>query len=346
MQNKEYDLIVYIGRFQPFHYGHYDTLNRASNQTNRILVIAGSSCGPRTPKNPWNYPERREMILKATEDLSADIQVEGVRDFIYEDGQWITEVGEIISREAERLGAEKIAVIGYDKDHSSFYLNYFPHLDFIEVPPYPPRGETIDATKIRNLMFGGEFGFLKSVVPDIVYGEIMNFSLRNDFEILKEDWEYIQEYKRAWSVAPYAPTFVTVDAVVVQSGHVLLVQRGERPGNGLWAMPGGFLDGAEKIEAAVIRELQEETNIKVPEKVLKGSVVHREVFDEPDRSSRGRTLTHASLFKLDDASKLPNVKGGDDASKAWWFPLSKFSKMQDMMFEDHWHIINRMITKL
>lgn len=342
----QYDLVVYIGRFQPFHLGHHDTISRAAELSRNVLVIVGSSCSPRTPKNPWNFAERKDIICRACQDINSEIFIEGVPDYAYEDSQWITHVGEIVEREARRLNAERIAIIGYDKDHSSFYLNYFPHWSFIDVPAYPPRGETVDATKIRNLMFGGEFSFLPSVVPDTVYGEIMNFAERPEFQDLQEDWEYIQEYKRAWSVAPYPPTFVTVDSVVVQSGHVLLVQRGERPGKGLWAIPGGFLDPKETIEVATIRELKEETNIKVPEKVLKGSVIHQSVFDDPDRSSRGRTVTHATLFKLDDAAKLPGVKGGDDAAKAWWFPLSTFARMQDLMFEDHWHIVNRMITKL
>jgi bifunctional NMN adenylyltransferase/nudix hydrolase len=286
------------------------------------------------------------MICKVTQGLPANISIKPVADFIYEDGQWITEVGALVAAEAKRLNAQKIGVIGYDKDHSSYYLNYFPHWSFIEAPQFPPRGETVDATKIRNLMFADDLSFISSVVPDVVYGEIVNFTERPEFCQLKEDWDYINEYKRAWAAAPYAPTFVTTDAIVVQSGHVLLVQRGMAPGRGLWAMPGGFLDGTERLEDGVIRELREETRLKVPEKVLKGSIVSREVFDEPDRSSRGRTVTHAFLFKLDDAAKLPLVKGGDDAAVARWFPLSTFCEMQDLMFEDHWHIINRMITKL
>jgi len=344
--DKQYDMVVYLGRFQPFHYGHYDTINRAAQISKNVLVIVGSSCSPRTPKNPWNYPERKEMIQKACERLPTNIIIDGVPDYTYEDSQWIAQVGEIIQREAEAIGAKSIAITGYDKDHTSFYLNYFPHLTFVAAPVYPAHGATVDATKIRNLMFSGEYSFLQGVVPDIVYGEIINFTERPEFRTIKGDWEHINEYKKAWAAAPYAPTFLTLDAVVVQSGHVLLVKRKDSPGKGLWAMPGGFLDVHETIEAGIIRELYEETQIKVPEKVIRGSVVHREVFDDPDRSSRGRTVTHVALFKLDDTAKLPQVKGADDAEKAWWFPLSQFKNMQDLMFEDHFHIIDRMITKL
>ena len=69
-----------------------------------------------------------------------------------------------------------------------------------------------------------------------------------------------------------ALALMTVDAVVVQSGHILLVKRGDMPGKGLWALPGGFLNQEETMLDGAIRELKEETKIKVPVPVLKGSI--------------------------------------------------------------------------
>ena len=62
------------------------------------------------------------------------------------------------------------------------------------------------------------------------------------YDYLKQEHDYILGYRRAWEAAPYPPTFVTTDAVVVQSGHILLIQRKAAPGKGLWALPGGFLN--------------------------------------------------------------------------------------------------------
>ena len=163
--------------------------------------------------------------------------------------------------------------------------------------------------------------------------------------MLVREYDFIKQYKSAWEAAPYAPTFVTVDAVVVQSGHVLLVRRRAEPGRGLYAIPGGFLDPGERIDDAVFRELREETKIKVPEPVLRGSVRAKEVFDAPNRSLRGRTITHAYLIELQPGA-LPKVKGSDDAEKAKWVPISVFERMENQMFEDHYHIINTLIGKL
>ncbi len=144
----------------------------------------------------------------------------------------------------------------------------------------------------------------------------------------------------AWSNAPYPPIFVTVDAIVIQSGHVLLVERKAYPGKGLQALPGGFIRGDESLPAACIRELREETQLKVPGPVLKGSIRARRVFDAPFRSQRGRTITHGFLIELAPAPQLPKVKGGDDARHAFWLPLAELAP--EMLFEDHYHIIQAM----
>jgi bifunctional NMN adenylyltransferase/nudix hydrolase len=92
------------------------------------------------------------------------------------------------------------------------------------------------------------------------------------------------------------------------------------------------------MEDAALRELREETGIKVPEKVLRGSIVGSRVFDAIDRSQRGRTITHAFHIVLDDGEyNLPKVKGSDDAAQAQWIPISKLNSEE--IFEDHADII-------
>ncbi len=338
--HKEYDLVVFIGRFQPFHDGHNEIIRRASILACNTLILIGSAESPRTIKDPWTADERRSMVAGASHAYNRIIQY--LPDDKYSDNEWIINVGNTVNKVAEETGSTKIAIIGHDKDHTSFYLNYFPQWRFINVPSFGHK-ETIDSTKIRNLMFQGDFDFIKGVVPKSVYSQLLAFAETEPGKLLKEEWDFIQDYKKQWSVAPYPPIFVTVDAVVVQSGHILLVQRGGFPGKGLWAMPGGFLDSHEKIVDATIRELREETGLKVPEKVLRGSIELTQVFDDPNRSTRGRTITHASFIKLSDSEALPKVRGGSDAVVAKWFPLSEFDHMRSELYEDHWFIVNKMI---
>ena len=149
-------------------------------------------------------------------------------------------------------------------------------------------------------------------------------------------------YKKQYASLPYAPVFVTTDAVVICSGHVLMIKRRSEPGKGLWAMPGGFLNAStdRSVQDAMIRELREETGIKVPAPVLIGSIVRSKVFDAIDRSARGRTITHCFRIDLPNGD-LPKVKGMDDAEKAQWIPISELDS--SVCFEDHYEILTTMI---
>jgi bifunctional NMN adenylyltransferase/nudix hydrolase len=170
---------------------------------------------------------------------------------------------------------------------------------------------------------------------------VANGSVDGPWDILLQEYHMVKKYKESWKAAPFPPTFMTVDAVVVQSGHILLVKRGDMPGKGLWALPGGFLNQEETMLDGAIRELKEETKIKVPVPVLKGSIKGSKTFDAPNRSARGRTITQAFHFDL-GVGELPKVKGSDDAEKAFWVPFNQVK--QEKMFEDHFHIIDNFIN--
>jgi bifunctional NMN adenylyltransferase/nudix hydrolase len=215
---------------------------------------------------------------------------------------------------------------------------------------------------VREIYFGRSFNgneitadhaelLLKAFLPTETITELREFEKTEFYIELREEHLFNVEYRKPYKNAKYPPIFQTVDAIVIQTGHVLLVRRGARPGKGLWALPGGFLNPKERLFDACIRELREETGIKVPEPVLRGSMVFKEDFDYPDRSLRGRTITKGFLFKLPDfvvdgKISLPKVKGADDAEKAWWVPLDEVLKSPELFFEDHWQIITYMLGRL
>jgi bifunctional NMN adenylyltransferase/nudix hydrolase len=362
---EKYDMTVFVGRIQPFHLGHKTVIQTALEISKRICVLVGSANSPRSHRNPFNFQERKNMILGSfgVEDQKRII-VLPLEDAVYNDSLWVRNVqslvnnvlsvGSLYLNSDEISESPSIALIGHSKDDTSYYLKLFPQWKSVEVPSY----RDISGTNIRNSYFSN-IGHMWVVnadghrpgdterdayVTSHVRDFLDSFLKTEDYKKISEEYEFIAKYKLAWANSPYPPIFVTVDSIVIQSGHVLLVKRGALPGKGLWAIPGGFINQNERIEDAAIRELREETGIKVPEPVLRGSIVAKEVFDSPTRSSRGRTITHAFLFKLRDDITLPKVKGMDDAEKAKWVPLGNLNPEQ--FYEDHYHLIGSMVGKI
>jgi bifunctional NMN adenylyltransferase/nudix hydrolase len=341
MSTKKYTYSVFIGRFQPFHKGHLATLKFAESLSENVIILIGSSFSPRTIKNPFTFDERKQQILSviSSESISTPVEILPLEDFLYSNNSWITSVQETVNSKVN-LFPNKIAIVGAEKDSSSSYLKWFPSWSF--EPAEFDESSGLHATKIRELFFSEKNPlYFKSVLPSSVYSLIEEYRKEGWWSNLSKEYSFIQRYKKSWEVAPYEPIFVTVDAVVFQSGHILLVERKSSPGKGLLALPGGFIKPNETLEEGMIRELKEETSLKVPNPVLLGSVKERKVFDAPDRSLRGRTITHAFYIQLPNSNKLPKIKGGDDAKNAFWYPLSELNKYQ--LFEDHWDIINSVV---
>jgi len=110
------------------------------------------------------------------------------------------------------------------------------------------------------------------------------------------------------SQLPVSPA-LTVDCVCFDAGgRVLLVRRGNPPFKGAYALPGGFVESGETVEAACRRELLEETGIEAGELKLVG------VFSDPERDPRGPTVSIAFLSVI----KAVEPQAGSDAAAAEW----------------------------
>lgn len=351
---KKYDYTVFIGRFQPCHMSHIKIIEKALEFSEHLIILIGSSYQPRTVKNPWKWDERERMIRSSLpKEVQFKISIAPLRDHMYNDQQWVknvqTQVEQI--KKQRNVNSDSTAIVGHVKDSSSYYLEMFPQWELVDIDNI----QDLHATDIRKAYFEMDTNDDQSLMrfeqqvgkhlPKGIHDYLKAFQMCEEYEKLVNEYNFIEKYKKSWETAPYPPTFVTVDAVVVQSGHVLLVQRRAEPGKGTWACSGGFIGQNETLEDSMLRELKEETKIKVPKPVLKGNIKAREVYDAPNRSLRGRTITHAFLIEL-PPGKLSKVKGGDDASKAKWVPISMFDRMEEQMFEDHYFIINDMLGKL
>jgi bifunctional NMN adenylyltransferase/nudix hydrolase len=337
--SKKYDTLVLIGRFQPLHSAHLEIIKRATALTDQLVIIVGSANQPRTYKNPFTFDERARMIKDATRGLNMQVYVEPNIDTIYNDQAWAVRVQGIVSK-YRVLGGAGVGIIGHKKDDSSFYLDMFPQWGYENVELI----EFLSAVDIRDLYFKWTFNsnFIKNVVPETTYDFLMEFRKSEEFAQIIREREFIAEHNKQYAGLKYPPIFSTADAVVICSGHVLMIKRRAEPGRGLWALPGGYVNANsdKTVEDAAIRELREETQIKVPAPVLRGSIVRSRVFDAIGRSPRGRIITHAFYIQLPDG-ELPKVKGSDDAEKARWVPIAEVQSEQ--CFEDHYEIIQHFL---
>lgn len=337
-------LAVFIGRFSPCHIGHKSIFESALTNFKHLLILIGSSRQPRTEKNPWTFKERSRMVFwTIPPELRDRVTIRPIRDKKYDDVVWANQVTHLVRTISKHANLTTIKLIGHDKDDTSWYLHTFPQWGD---PVLFPATESLNATDIREILFEGKSTrYLQAVVDPKVCEFIDEFITTSAFDQLRTEYQVINKYRSQWLSAPRPVNFVTVDALVVHpSGHILMGQRKSYPGKGQLALPGGFLELNERAIDGAIRELKEETRIKLPPAVLKSMVVKNEVFDDPSRSSRGRTITHAFLIRLADGP-LPYVKGGDDMIGSG--PDTMWKRITDLkeeeIFEDHYHMIQRML---
>ena len=134
----------------------------------------------------------------------------------------------------------------------------------------------------------------------------------------------------------YPRLAITVDAIIVAENFsqtmILLIQRKHGPFEGVWALPGGFVEMQETLKLACQRELYEETGIKDID------LTQFYTFDAVNRDPRQRTITTVFSARI---PQTVEVTGGDDAAKADWFPIIS---LPEMAF-DHADIIHKFIKE-
>ena len=310
---------VLIGRFQPLHAGHRELIRQAKANCKYLIILIGSANKSRSIKNPWSYTERAGCIENFLyhENIS-NVILKPLNDYPYSDSQWLNDVNAIIADIAEK--DDDITLFGFAKEGNN-YLKWFPQYKFQNITtPYE-----ICSTDVRKEWFNKE--------PQRFYSGVV------------ADWQYFNKEKELFANYPFPETlnFNCGDAILECCGHVLLIQRGAAPGKGTWALPGGFKNANETFEDCAIRELIEETNVRVPEKVLRGSIISKRLFDDPKRGNgipRNTLAVHIKVQANIDGS-LPRANGSDDAVDAKWVLIADAMNNMDL-YDDHAAIISTM----
>ena len=306
---------IFIGRFQPVHEGHIHALGIAASQVQKLYIMLGSANQCRSIRNPWTFAERKSSLdIKLRNAQISNYEVVPLNDYRYNDAQWMSDVRATI----EHYGMRNPTLFGHMKEGND-YLKWFPELKFKSIEST----HRIDATSIREAMFASN----SSAMPESVLG----------------DYAFYQKERELFKNYPFPDTlnFNCSDAILECQGHILLIQRKFSPGRGAWALPGGFRNQRETFLDCAIRELMEETNVRVPEKVLRGSIVKTQLFDDPYRSfgiPRNTMAVYMRISPNPDYS-LPRANGADDAASCKWVPLTEALNSIEM-YDDHKDIVS------
>jgi bifunctional NMN adenylyltransferase/nudix hydrolase len=336
---------VLLGRFQLPHYGHFDLIKEGLKEGDHLIVGVGSSNVRRSLRNPFDFTQRVCMIENSEQDIDfSRITFVPLSDYTYNDTQWIEHVQRTVRGITNATSDANIAMVGHTKDETSYYLKMFPQWKSIEFHPK----HIFNSTELRECYY--EYGLedksylnklhdytspgviknLKQIVPNFMYLQF------------RDRYLWVKEYRKEYGTGP----FETADAVVIKSGNILLIQRGQEPDKGSWALPGGFLNTDEIVKqsymTAAMRELFEETGLDLSSRV-RSLEIKKDEFNAKHRDDRADIKTHAFLFNL-GMGKLPTVIGADDAANAKWVPLSDLSPLN--MYADHYFIIKKLIAGL
>ncbi|MDO7868145.1 NUDIX hydrolase [Nocardioides jiangxiensis] len=153
------------------------------------------------------------------------------------------------------------------------------------------------------------------------------------------------QHPDAYDASTYPSVFVTVDLAVftIRNGalSVLLIERGDEPYAGRWALPGGFINPDEDAEQAAWRELAEETGVEQ----WAGHLEQLKTYSAPDRDPRHRIV---SVAHVAFAPNLPAPVAGDDARNARWWAVDDVVGGEDApeLAFDHAEILDDAIERV
>lgn len=180
-----FDYLVFIGRFQPFHLAHMQTIEIALQQSHNVILALGSAQSERNIKNPFLATEREQMILSnfSAQDQKR-IHFVHVVD-VYNDEKWVKQVKDLVNAVIQPNA--KVGLIGHFKDESSYYLRLFPEWQMVELDSLK---DSISATPMREAYYRGEIQteffpegtiqFLSEFQKSAIYAELQKKYLTDD----------------------------------------------------------------------------------------------------------------------------------------------------------------------
>lgn len=329
VEKKTYEFSIYIGRFQPFHLGHLESIKFALKYSKKLIIILGGAYSSPSPRGPWNIAQRIEMINSCLSETEKNkIYFVGIRDRLYCEEKWIQNVqGEVFKI---TNSVRNIAIIGHQKDASSYYLKIFPQWEFLETGNF----KSINATDIRNLLFlKNDFSKISKYVPKPILKYLTKYAKSNDYNLLKRKFKYIEKNRnklRRDSVT---------NALIFCNQYILLLMSKEPLKKDLYSLPEvDYLD--REFENNSLENLQNEVTIDIDKEHLSMSYVSSDFFNYSERFPLGKQLSKTYLFMI-KSDNLPLISAAKNSLKVMWVLLDDLPFFQDKMYADHYQIIQK-----
>jgi bifunctional NMN adenylyltransferase/nudix hydrolase len=340
MSGKKYDAAVFIGRFQPVHFGHLNTIRLALQQCHKLFLVLGSFQSAPSVRNPWSTKQREEMInLCLTKQEKERIVFIPIRDRLYSEFIWLQNITHEVTEKLKEIEPQKsdfsIALIGHNKDTTSYYLKNFSYWNYIETGNF----KSLNSTQFRNSFFLEDKPDY-SMIPSQVTSWLKKYTKKSSFQYLKKEYEFVTKAKQSNKDSKIE----VANCLLLCGNYILLVQRNHSPGRLCLALPGGHLEKNEAPLEGALRELYEETQFSLDKETLKSFAVKNEVFAHPERNPIGPSLAHVFFFRF-SKPVCPTVLGGDDAKRAFWLPCDNLNAMENKFFADHFQIIQKMLGR-
>ena len=354
----QFDLAVFIARTQPPTTAHIQCVRRALQAGRRVVLLSGSSFQARSPRNFLYFSERAALIRGALEpEENERTDILPLPD-CYSDTQWQIQVRKAVRDTALARGfgtRARICLVGHAKDATSYYLNMFPGWSSVETGGF----NDISATTMRApYLADGGIGAHEAVdrhasmLPANVQAFLHEFAHSAGFAWLMSEMDWQRQNRIAVAGVRYQPPIVTTEAVVVQSGHVLLARRIKRPGMDLFCLPSdllreeSFRQGALRVLVKDYRLMVTSTrNEAMAASLLGDKMGPTVVFDHPYRSERGHVVSGCHLVQLrGDRRGLAPLGEGTESQKPEWVPIDEVNP--ELMFEDRYHLMNQMLSHI
>ena len=330
---KEYELAVVIGRFQPFHNGHLALLRQAAGLSGKVLAVLGSAQASGDEKNPLDAAQRECMVRSVwqTEGIEGELAIESVKD-CWDNEQWAREI-RALARKA--LGKEgKVALCGFEKDATSAYLRLFSDWDLQPAVHV----DLINATDLRKLWLSregsaGKMALARSMMPQAAWEFIDAFRSLPAFGRILERAQRHEEAKALHGLDERGR--LAAIAMVFCGDKVLLAREAALGDGALMGLPFAPLGPRQRAGACALECAKAQGGLETFPSTLAGRFEGIMLADHPDRALPGRQIGLVYIFRLHG----PEPELRPNAGK--WVDAKEAAASPELLAQDHAHLIGR-----